>query len=89
MAVIRHDFLRAIDERHDLRRVMDTVRNRHNRMSFERVLGVLLCAHDPSAPPPVLGDIHRDGPAWGYTFERYKDEPGRHGAGAVKVWSSR
>jgi hypothetical protein len=42
MSVISFEYLQSINEVYDLRILIDYILNRHNRMSFERVLAVIL-----------------------------------------------
>jgi len=42
MSIITHDYLTFINSKYDISKLLDCVSNRHNRMSFERVIGCLL-----------------------------------------------
>lgn len=42
MCVIEHDYLKSIDQTYNISNLLNIVRNRYNRCSFERVLGCML-----------------------------------------------
>jgi len=88
MAIIKHDYLKEINCRYDISNLLEFVTSRHNRRSFERVIGCLLdgclLRMDPREDS-LLGDIH-DYCNWGITFDEkqnYAHLP------IIKVWTGR
>ena len=45
MSVVTHSYLQKIHEQHDLGKLIQSVSTRYQRMSFERVIGCILCFH--------------------------------------------
>lgn len=88
MAVIKHDYLKEINNRYDISNLLDYITTRHNRRSFERVIGCLLQACLLKLDPvneSLLGDIH-DYCIWGYNF----DDKGYYAhLPIIKVWTGR
>ena len=83
MSVIKHAFLKKIDDRYNIAKMLPYVRTRYNRMSFERVSACLLQAYAPYSC--LLGDIKRYC-RFGGTFDHmveYSDLP------IIKVWTGR
>lgn len=85
MSVIRHDYLKFINSKYDISKLLDKVLTRYNRCSFERVIACLLQINEKTEP--LLGDIHCYC-RWGIVFyqkdwEYYKDLP------IIKVWTGR
>lgn len=56
MTIITHEYLTKLNQRFDISKLLPYVRTRHNRMSFERVIAVLLRME--SEHSCLLGDIH-------------------------------
>lgn len=86
MSVIRHDYLVFINNKYDISNLLNFVLNRYNRMSFERVLAVLLQKHEKSEKTEtILGNIHKYC-RWGVRhdeIDKMKHLP------LIKFWSSR
>lgn len=87
MCIIKHDFLVKVNERHDLIKLTDGIKNRYNRMSFERVIAVILTLNSDSQynHESIFGDIHQYCP-WGVTLDdadKWKHLP------VTKIWSGR
>jgi len=57
MSIIKHDYLVLINNKYDLSKLLDCIKNRHNRRSFERVLGCMLQKNDNKET--LLGNIHK------------------------------
>jgi len=83
MSIIKHDFLKEINDKYDLNKLLDCVLNRYNRCSFERVIACLLQIHHPKET--LLGNIHNYC-KWGITFEQKKHF--KH-LQMLKVWTGR
>ena len=84
MTIIRHDYLKFIDNIYDISKLLKCVLNRNNRCSFERVIACLLQKHD-IIQPSLLGNIHKYC-KWGITWhekDNYNHLP------IIKVWTGR
>jgi len=88
MSIVRHTFLKRLDARYDLTRLVDGVATRYNRMSLERVWACLL-QKEGEKHPPLYGNVI-DFFDWGTRFEDYRALPNtfRH-MPLVKVWTGR
>jgi FkbM family methyltransferase len=82
MSIITHDYLTLINSKYNLDLLLNVVLNRHNRCSFERVIGCLL--QKEYVLSVLLGDIH-EYCKWGITF----NEKDNHHLPITKVWSGR
>ena len=83
MSIITHDYLTYINNKYDIRKLLDYVLDRYNRCSFERVIACLLQKEEKKET--LLGDIHKYCP-WGIPFSqisKYKKLP------LIKYWSGR
>lgn len=83
MSVITHSYLSEINQRFALTKLLNCIKTRYNRCSFERVIACLMQFPRPSAS--LLGDIHNYCP-WGLRFEQleqYSHLP------ITKVWTGR
>ena len=96
MSMISHGFISSIDKKYDLSKLLDTITNRYNRCSFERVIGCLMSYHymEYKREYPMdwilFGDILKIG-NWNYTYEQYlADLQTNHiNLSFVKVWTGR
>lgn len=83
MTIITHDYLKKIDYIYNIKLLLDNIKNRYNRMSFERVIGCMLQFN--GRYECLLGDIHK----YCYWGIEYKDiEKIRH-LPIIKIWCSR
>jgi len=62
MTVINYDFLKTIDDMYNIKLLLDVIKNRYNRMSFERVIACILQFN--TKYECLLGSIH-DYCKWG------------------------
>lgn len=83
MSVISHDFLRHIDSKYELAKLIPFISSRSNRMSFERVIACLLQKEDHGGV--LFGNIHHYCP-WGL---QYHDRNNFRHLPITKIWSSR
>lgn len=83
MSIIKHDFLLHLHYKYDLHKLLELVRTRYNRMSFERVIACLL--QKEGNKETLFGNIHRYC-RWGITFNEINDN--RH-LPFIKYWSGR
>jgi hypothetical protein len=88
MSVIRHSFLKRLDARYELARLVPGVENRFNRMSLERVWACIL-QKEGGIQPTLYGGVHNYFD-WGINIEDYRHLPNtfRH-MPLVKVWTGR
>jgi FkbM family methyltransferase len=83
MSVMTHDFLTHINSKYDISLLLNVILTRHNRCSFERIIGCLLQKEYKSSV--LLGDIISYC-KWGITFnenEEYTHLP------ITKIWHGR
>jgi hypothetical protein len=83
MSIITHDYLKYMNSKYDISKLLDCVVNRYNRCSFERVIACLL--QKQGNQQTLLGDIHKYC-KWGIRFneiDNYKNLP------LIKCWSGR
>jgi hypothetical protein len=83
MSIIEHDYLKFIDEKYNINILLDHIKNRYNRCSFERVIACLLQKNHEL--DTLFGNIHRYC-RWGITYSEkdyYTKLP------FLKVWSGR
>lgn len=75
MTVIKHDYLKYINSKYELSKLLNLVKTKYNRQSFERVIAVLLQKHYPAEI--MFGDIHKYC-KWGISFneiDKYRELP--------------
>ena len=85
MSIISHDYLKFINEKYDISKLLDLVKTRYNRISFERVIGCLLQFNHKSDNLSLLGNINNYC-KWGGSYDwknNYKHLP------IIKIWSGR
>ena len=83
MVVITHDFLKEINNKYNISKLIGVVLNRYNRQSFERIIACLL--QKTHANTLLLGDIQAY-VTWGIKFHQI--EQCRH-MPLIKVWTGR
>lgn len=85
MSVITHEYLTFINSKYEIKKLLDRVLTRFNRMSFERVVAVLLQKNVKNESHSMFGNIKsyiKDGTTFNEK-EKYSDLP------LVKVWTGR
>ena len=85
MSVITHEYLTFINSKYEIKKLLDRVLTRFNRMSFERVVAVLLQKNVKNESYSMFGNIKsyiKDGTTFNEK-EKYSDLP------LVKVWTGR
>ncbi len=83
MTIISHDYLKDINSKYNLNKLIPHVKTRYNRCSLERVIGCIL--QKEHKPKVLLGDILSYCP-WGIQFkniDQYQHLP------IIKVWTGR
>ena len=83
MSIIKHDYLKHINSKYDISKLLPIVLTRENRCSFERVIGCLL--QKEGQMDVLLGDIHTYC-KWGITFDEIDNY--KHLV-LLKVWTGR
>lgn len=87
MTSIRHDYLKLVNESYDISKLLEKIKTRHNRCSFERIISCLLksCLLQKNNYNPFFGNI-LGYCNWGLSFEDQKDW--KH-LPVIKVWTGR
>jgi hypothetical protein len=85
MSVITYDYLKSIDDKYDITRLISCILNRPDRMCFERIIGCLLQIHDTTKS--VFGDIFLYGRKHITIYDI--DSPDIIQLPFIKVWSGR
>jgi hypothetical protein len=83
MSIITHEYLKYINTKYDISKLLDHILSRKERYSFERVIGCLLQANIQNNS--LLGNIHNYC-NWGITFEQKQYVTHLP---LIKVWSRR
>jgi hypothetical protein len=83
MTIIRHEYLDLVNSKYNICTLLDLVKTRPNRKSFERVIAVLLQKNKPNVPS-LLGNIHKYCP-FGASYE----SSNKKRLPIIKVWSGR
>ena len=86
MTVISHDFLTHINKKYDISKLLDFIKTRQNRCSFERVFACLLQKEHPKQI--LLGDIH-DYCTWQIKFDSENNLDKYNHLPLIKVWTGR
>ena len=87
MSIITHDYLVFINNTYDISKLLDCVKTRFNRCSFERVIACLLQIHshkNKNKNKTLFGNIHKYCP-WGI---KYNDKE-KYDLPFIKVWTGR
>jgi hypothetical protein len=82
MSIITHDYLTFINNKYDIRKLLDCIKTRYNRCSFERVLACLLQKH--CVNESLFGNIHKYC-RWGMKFH----DKDKYDLPFIKVWVGR
>jgi hypothetical protein len=87
---ISHDFLLLLEKKYKFTNLLKYVKNRTDRMSFERIIGILITNETKYKRKSLFGNIHSY-QTFGYSYEKYvgdfnKGQLPRH---VVKVWTGR
>jgi hypothetical protein len=83
MVVITHDFLKEINNKYEIRKLLDHVLNKHNRQSFERVIACLL---QKTHPKTTLYGTIQSYMKWGTKFHQIQECTHLP---LIKVWTGR
>ena len=83
MSIIKHDYLEFINTKYDISKLLDYVKTRYNRCSFERVLACLLQKNRKKET--LLGDIMGYS-RWGI---KYNEKANFKNLPIIKVWTGR
>lgn len=83
MSIITHDYLVFMNNKYDIRKLLDLVLTRYNRCSFERVIACLLQINHKTES--LLGNIHKYCP-WGTTFD---EKDNLNYLPIIKIWTGR
>jgi hypothetical protein len=84
MCIISYDYLSFVNNKHPFSTLINVIKTRDDRMSFERIIACLFIKYY-KYQSPLLGDIHNYSP-WGLTFN---DKHAFSHLPILKVWTSR
>jgi len=83
MSVIKHNYLKEINDKYDISILLNHILTRYNRMSFERVVACLLQINEKNES--LLGNIHAYC-KWGIL---YNEKDNYKHLKLIKVWTGR
>lgn len=86
MCVITYDYLKHINDKYDISKLLDVILTRYNRCSFERVIACLL--QKEYKTKSMFGDIHNYCP-WGVGINNLNNKFKYRALPLIKVWSGR
>lgn len=89
MSCIDYNFLKTIQEKYDLFRLIPIINNRKMRMAFERIFGLVCCSFEQHMS--YFGLIYKY-IKWGYTYKEYlldKQQKKLNSYPIIKIWSGR
>jgi len=69
MTVINYDFLKMLNNKYNIIKLIDYIKCRDDRMRFERIIACVF-SYENVNTVSIFGRIHEYMP-WGYTFEQY------------------
>lgn len=84
MMIICYDYLKKIDTKYKIEGLIEAIKTRYNRCSFERVIGCLMQME--SIQPSLLGNIHKYY-NWGLTYD--EEIIKKIELPVIKVWTGR
>jgi hypothetical protein len=95
-SIIHISFLEQMEEHFELFLLLNQLKTRENRMSLERIFGMLCSILDPTLfqnkNPSLYGNICLDYMKWGYTFNQYLCDKKTNqipNYPMIKIWTSR
>jgi len=93
-SIIHYSFLEKIEEEFEIFELLYQIKTRENRMSLERIFGMLCSILDPKLKkkPSLYGNVCTDYMKSGYTFDQYLTDKNKNqlpNYPMIKVWSSR
>lgn len=71
MSVITHDFLTSVNKKFRLRKILNSINTRQDRMCLERVMGVIFFWFNKGVKPSIFGDILKYS-KWEYSYNDYE-----------------
>jgi hypothetical protein len=93
MSIIKLSFIKYLHNKYNFELLFDNIKNRYNRMSFERVIGCILQYEYISNDMFMFGTIHnylkKYGFEWGISFEKLERIESSLNAPILRVWTSR
>ena len=97
-SVISYNFIKNLEEKYNIFKLLDFIDSREKRMHFERIFGFLCCIeknnynrYNYNNSISIFGSIHNY-IQWGYTFEKYLYDINHKNINKykiIKVWSGR
>ena len=86
MSIITHDYLVLINEKYDISKLLNCIKTRFNRCSFERVIACLLQINGVN--DTLFGNIHKYC-KWGINYDHYFNNKNKYDLPFVKIWTGR
>jgi len=85
---INHDFLKHINAKYNISNLTNSIKNRDNRQSFERIIGAIFYTECNALYKykSLMGNIFKYC-KWGYTYNQYMNNS--KNKNIVKVWTGR
>ena len=87
---INHAFLSKLQQKYNLFRLLECVRNRPDRCCLERIMGVLFFLEEPNLTGSLFGDILKYSPK--ITYQQHRTHMQKYKSSHlpyIKVWSGR
>ena len=87
MSIIKHDFLKLLEDKYGITNLVNHITCRQDRMALERIFGCLFTKANTNNTSSMLGNIHRyccvgQYYQW-YIENKIHDDP------MIKLWSGR
>jgi hypothetical protein len=83
MCIITYEYLKSINNKYNISSLIDHIKTRYNRCSFERVIACLLQINNNQKSVSLFGDILKYCRYGGNNYDEYKHLP------VIKIWSGR
>lgn len=85
MSIITHDYLKEINKKYDISKLLGCITTRFHRQIFERIWACLLQKNDTGGPKTLLGNIHTYC-KWGFGWD--EKENWQH-LPIIRIWTGR
>lgn len=92
MMTVRHSFLKEIDEKHNLILIVDNIKTRYNRMSFERVISCIFINNIENKnlkDLSIFGDIVLDWMEKYKTIKNFSELSNKNSFKIIKMFNDR
>lgn len=88
--MISLQFLKRIEDKYNITKLVTLITRRNQRMAFERIIGLIISIETNSSQKSLFGNIHKY-QTFGYTYDNYITDfnKGSIPRYVVKVWTGR